>query len=463
MLHKRTFILLFLLGLVLVACINTSKPATDSTPTATPAIPPGATSLNIWWNKGFYLEEDLAFQQIVSQWEKKSSTPIKLIFITDANMKQQTEKAVKKGDLPDIFFGHVTDINWSPRWAWEGKLADVSDVVEPVKELFAPNAINSINLYNNVAKKRSYYAVPLQQQTIHISYWRDLIKEAGMGEIPQDWDGFWNYWKQAQDKLRQQGHQDIYALGFPMSPGATDTYFMFEQFLEAYNVKLLDEKGQLLVDNPQVRQGIIKVLNWCTNFYKEGYVPPTALSWQNPDNNVNFLNRTVLMTPNPSLSIPASQKQDPDLYYNKIGTLEFPNQPDGKPTRYMASVKQAVIFASSKNQQAAKNFLSFLIQPENLGNYTKNSAGRQFPAMPQLLKDPFWKDPKDPHISVAAKQFTEGQTRPFYSVLNPAYVQVQEENVWGKALNRITIDNLSPEQAADEAITRIKNIFYEWK
>ncbi|HLO47514.1 MAG TPA: ABC transporter substrate-binding protein [Kamptonema sp.] len=465
MLKKQTFLLLFLLSIVLVACLNTSKPATDSNPTGSPANSSASNTLNIWWNKGYYPEEDTAFQQIITEWEKKSPIKVKLSFITDANIIQKTDKALISNKLPDIFFAHLTDINWSPKWAWEGKLVDVSDVIEPIKNLYAPNAIESVYLYNNKVKKRSYYAVPIEQQTIHISYWRDLLKEIGTNdnEIPKDWDGFWNFWKQAQEKLRQQGQKNIYALGLPMSPGASDTYFMFEQFLEAYHVKLLDEKGQLLVDTPATRQGIIKVLDWCANFYKEGVVPPGALSWQNTDNNVNFLNKTTLITANPSLSIPTSQKQDTDLYYNKIGTMEFPNEPDGKPMRYMASVKQAVIFASSPHQKVAKEFLSYLVQPENLGTYIKNSAGRWFPVMPQLLKDAFWKDPKDPHLPVALKQFTERQIRPFYPVLNPAYVKVQQENVWGQTLNRILKDRLSPEQAADEAIAQIKKIFAEWK
>jgi multiple sugar transport system substrate-binding protein len=465
MFRKKTLILLFCLSLILVACLNTtSQRTTQSTPTATPASL-DSNILNIWWNKGYYPEEDAAFQQIITEWEKKSSVKVKLSFITDGNIIQQTDKAIINNTLPDILFANLTDATWSPRWAWEGKLVDVSDVIEPIKNIYAPNAIESIYLYNNELKKRSYYAVPIQEQTVHIFYWRDLLKEIGMSEkdIPQDWDGFWNFWKQAQDKLREQGYKDIYGLGLPMSPVPGDTYFMFEHFLEAYQVKLLDENGKLLIDNPETREGIIKVLKWCTDFYKEGYVPPGALNWQNTDNNVNFLNKSTLMTVNASLSIPTSQKQDPDLYYNKIGTMEFPNQPNGKPMRYLSAVKQVVIFSSSQHQKVAKEFLSFLIKPENLGNYIKNSQGRWFPVMPQLLKDPFWNDPKDPHLSVAVKQFTERKIRPFYPVLNPIYVKVQQENIWGKTLNRILKDNLSPEQAADEAIAQIKKIFSEWK
>ncbi|MEH2302012.1 hypothetical protein [Nostoc sp.] len=78
-------------------------------------------------------------------------------------------------------------------------------------------------------------------------------------------------------------------------------------------------------------------------------------------------------------------------------------------------------------------------------------------------KDPFWTNPADPHISTAAKTLIEGSTRPFYIVQNPAYSLVLKDNVWGKALNRIVVEQISPEQAADQAIARIKQIFDQWQ
>jgi len=191
-------------------------------------------------------------------------------------------------------------------------------------------------------------------------------------------------------------------------------------------------------------------------------VPPAAVDWLNTDNNTAFLNRTTLMTLNPSLSIPGSQREDEDIYRKQIATIEFPQEPDGEPSKYLVSVKQVVIFASSKNQQAAKDFLSYLIQPEHLGAYVKGGAGRYFPVMPQLWEDNFWQEPDDPHVWVAAKQFSKDSTRPIYQAQNSAYSMVQSENVWGKAIERVVVDGLSPKEAADEAINRIKEIFSEW-
>ncbi len=353
----------------------------------------------------------------------------------------------------------------NPRLAWEGKLVDVSDLIEPVKNLYPKSVLQTVRFYNNVDKKWSYYAVPIHQATIHIYYWRDLLEQVGRTDkdIPQDWDSFWEFWKQVHDDLQAQQKQDIYGLGLPMSVEAGDTYQSFEQILEAYDVRILDSEGKLQVDEPQVRRGIIKCLDWYTQFYQQGYVPPDAVNWLNPDNNRNLLNRVIVMTPNASLSIPAAVRQDPDTYRNKLGMIEFPNKPNGQQMRYLATVERVIVFAESKNQKLAKNFLAYLIQPEIGGDYLKAAGGRFLPVHKLVWKDPFWTDPTDPHISTAAQPLIKGQTRLFYTAQNPAYSLVLKENVWGKALKRIVVDGFSPEQAADEAIERIQQIFAEWE
>lgn len=466
MIQKNIITLLLLVSLGLVACSTTvlQLKGKDSSPTTENTVAEKNT-LKIWWDKGYYPEEDAALKNFLNDWEKKSGIKVKLNLYNQDELIKITEISLNTGNLPDVLFGYSTDLAVSPTLAWQGKLADVSETIEPVKNLYIPSALAAVNLYNNVEKKRSFYAVPIKQNSIHIFYRRDLLEAAGLSDkdIPNDWEGFWDFWKQAQDKLRQQGNQNIYGIGLPLSSSASDTYFIFEQILEAYNIKIVDEKGELLLDKPQVREGIIKALTWYADFYKQGYVPPSALNWQDPDNNINLLNRVVLMTPNPSLSIPASQKQDKEVYYNQIVTREFPLTPDGKQLRYLVSIKQAIVPASSKNQQIAQDFLSYLIQPHNLGKYVQGSAGRWFPVMEPLLQESFWQDKKDPHLSIASQQFTQRETRPLYSVINPAYTKVQQRNVWGKALKSIAGENVSPEAAADEAIKEIKQIFAEWK
>jgi ABC-type glycerol-3-phosphate transport system substrate-binding protein len=41
------------------------------------------------------------------------------------------------------------------------------------------------------------------------------------------------------------------------------------------------------------------------------------------------------------------------------------------------------------------------------------------------------------------------------------HAKVSEEHVWAKAIQRVAADGISPEQAVDEAIARIKQILSE--
>ena len=44
---------------------------------------------------------------------------------------------------------------------------------------------------------------------------------------------------------------------------------------------------------------------------------------------------------------------------------------------------------------------------------------------------------------------------------NPAYAQVNAEEIWGKAEGDVVVNGKSPEQAVDAAFERIKEIFAE--
>jgi multiple sugar transport system substrate-binding protein len=421
------------------------------------------TELQVWWSEGYYPEEAEAIRSTVQRWEEATNQEVNLVFYSEKDLIQQLENTVATGGAPDVFYGNGTDLVLIPRLAWEGKLADVTSVIEPVADLYFPEALESVNYSNDVAKTRSYYAVPISQLTTHMHYWKDLLEEAGedSDNIPTDWSAFWQLWEVGQQNLRDQGLEEIYGIGLPMSAAATDTFVLFEQFLEAYNVELLDPSGALQVDDLSVRQGVIEALTEYTRFYKQGYVPPNAVEWGDPDNNVTFLSNLTLMTSNATLSIPGSQRLDEINYFERMRTVPWPNKPDGSPMRYVTSVKQIGILADSPRLEAAKELVSYIIQPDNLASYVEGSQGRFFPVMPELAQRDFWVDESDPHISVVLKQFEN--TRPSYTTYNPAYSTVQARNIWGEAIYSVVTADITPDAAADLAIEEIKKIFADWK
>lgn len=447
-----------LMGALLSSC---SKQTLESTTSA--AISDG--SLVIWWEQGYYTQEDEAIETAIEKWQQETGHQVQLSFIDQDTILKETENALKTGMPPDLMYSHRTEETLAPQWAKAGLLADMSEVVDPLKSLYSPAATKSVSLYNGKTEQYATYAVPLNQETVHIHYSKTLLEKAGLSpaDIPTDWTDFWAFWQQAQDNLRRQGDTSTYALGLPMSSEGHDTYNAFGQILEAYDIRLLDDQGNLKTDDPQVEKKVSEALAWYTDFYKSGYVPPAAADWRNRDNNIAFLNQELLMVVNPTLSIPASQREDEDIYYRQIATTRFPNEPDGESPLYHVSIQQVVAFKDAPNTQLAKEFLAFLMQAENISPYLQGSLGRYFPVMPTLTESAFWNDPADPHISVATGQFQSDKTYPQPHQLNPAYGLVQSENVWGQAIEKIVTDQVSPDIAAVEALARIEEIFAEWE
>jgi multiple sugar transport system substrate-binding protein len=230
-------------------------------------------------------------------------------------------------------------------------------------------------------------------------------------------------------------------------------------FLNAFDGELVDPEGNLVADQPENREAIIKALESYAKPFQDGCVPPGSVNWGDADNNVNFLNQVTVMTPNPSMSIPASQyTQNPENYNENIRTVEWPDKPDGSPITYMTSIKNVLIFSQSRNKEGAKEFMRFLLKPENLGPYLEGSIGRWFPVTKSLIESEYWANTDDPHRQVHARQYTERPLKPFPSVYNYEFIQIQAENAFGKALGRMGLEGWSAEDAADEMIARMKEV-----
>jgi len=437
------------------------------------AVPAAAQeTLVVYWTKGFYPQEDKALDEMVAKFEKKTGVKIELSRYSPQESVPKAVAALDAGTPPDVANGDVFDFQVAGKWAAEGRLEDLSDILTPMKSQFLPNTVETTYLYNDQAKKRAYYAFPLKQQTMHIQYWIDMLQKAGFTEsdIPTGWKDYWSFWcDKVQPAYRKATGSRIYATGFPMGVDSSDSFYSFLTFMDAYNVKLVDDNGKLLVDDPKVKQGLINALTDYTAPYTKGCTPPSSTSWKDPDNNVAFHNKTIIMTHNATISIAAKWLDDMNNatlsaeqraeakknYEQEIATAGFPNKPDGSKMVYRAAVKTGVVFAGAKNKKRAKEFVAFLLQDENLTPYVEGSLGRWYPVTKTAAERPFWK--ADRHRTAVYNQFHAG-TVTFEFTKNYKFTIVNNENVWAKAMNRIVSEKVPVDKAVDEMIARIKAI-----
>ena len=437
---------------------------------AAPAI--AQDTITVWWGKGFYKSEDDALLNVVKKFEAKTGIKVELSQYAIQDMIPKTVAALDSGTVPDVAYADTYDVQAQGKWAFEGKLEDLTDILEPMKSAFAPNTIETAYLYNNVTKKKAYYGFPLKQQSMHVQIWGDMLQKAGFkqSDIPTKWEDYWTFWcDKVQPAIRKATGQRIYGVGQPMGVESTDSFQSFYTFMDAYNVKLVDDDGKLLVDDPKVRDGLVHALKDYTDTYIKGCTPPSSTTWKDPDNNVAFHNKTTLMTHNATISIaakwlddannealPAAERAQAKKNYEElVRTAGFPNKPDGTPMRYRTAVKVGVIFAEAKNKPRAKEFVSFLLQEENLTPYVEGALGRWYPVTKAAQDRPFWT--ADPHRKSVHDQYASG-TVTFEFTKNYKFTILNNENVWAKAMNRVVNEKVPVDKAVDELIARIKQV-----
>ena len=421
-----------------------------------------ATTAEVWWNQGFVPEEDVAFRAMVSDYEKGSGNKIEQSLVPFAPMRQKAVSAMTSGVVPDII--EVLDLWFAGLNVWEDKLLDISDLVEPLKEQFAPMALTTCYLYNSAAKRRGYYIAPMKITGVPFHIWRSLVEKAGykISDIPNTWDAFLDFFKPVQDKLRAQGMRNLYAYGYQLTANGGDPIATFNAFMIAYGGKdFVTPDGKLHTDDPKVREAAVKAIVKLTTPYKEGYVPPGVVNWNDADDNNAFHSKLMVMDFDGTISTEVAlfnKKEE----YDDIVTRGLPLGNDGQELPAQVTTFGPMIPKGAKNVAVAKEFIKYATAPKVLNDYLKTGLGRWMLPLPETAKtDPFWLR-EDPHRTAYAQQTLLGPTMPFYEVFNPAMAQVNAEHVFMVAEFDVMKEGMAAEAAIDKAFKRAEAIFEKY-
>ncbi len=242
--------------------------------------------------------------------------------------------------------GH--DIVWmaegSP-WLYHEHLIDVDDIVVELGEKqggFYPFAKEGAFV------KDSWKAVPWYWFAFPGLYREDLFGQAGL-QAPDSWEDLLN----AGRILKKQGHP----VGIPISQ-CTDAYNTFWAVLWGFGGKVLEADGKTIaLNSPET----VTTLEYYKSLYEEA-MDPEVLSWDDAGNNRFLISGKGCWIHNPISAYLSAVDKKMDIA-NKIGIHSTPKGPAG---RFVAlPIHELGIWRFSKNQELAKTFLQYLIEPEN--------------------------------------------------------------------------------------------------
>jgi multiple sugar transport system substrate-binding protein len=382
-------------------------------------------------------------------------------------LNQKAIAALHSGEVPDLIF-HAAPETILPQNAWDDRLADVSDIVEPYKSRLSETALLASSFYNGATKKRSFYLAPVKQACSPFHIWGDLVAKAGfkLDDAPKTWDAFWDFFKPVQTALRSKGMRKIYGMGLQITTvGPNDGNNLFQHFMIANGgVGIVTQDGKLHTDDPKVREAAIRSVEYMTKVYKEGFVPPEALSWNDADDNNAYHEKLFVMDLDGTLSTELAMIKDKKAYYEDMAVRGLPNGNDGKPMPAVLGAGGGFIPKGAKNVAVAKEFMTYFMRPEVANENLKGGLGRWVPVIPQIVKDdPWWLDTKlDPHRATYVTEAVLGPSVPSYNGFNPAWGQVQAEQLWGQCHADVIKNGMTAMAAVDKAFRRAESIFTKY-
>jgi multiple sugar transport system substrate-binding protein len=416
-----------------------------------------------WINQGFVKQEDEAMNKTCQDYMKASGNKLDYSIMPFMAQNQKTISALTSGDVPDLVFmdAPATII---PQNAWDDKLLDVSDVVAPYESQLHETAKLGSTFYNKTTKKRSYYLCPIKQGATPFHIWGDLIEKAGFkaSDIPAKWDDHWKFFGEMQKPLRAKGMRKVYALGLQITTvGPNDGNNVFTHFLIANGGEgIITPDGKLHVDDPKIREAAIKSVEVMTSFYKDGLVPPEALSWNDADDNNGFHEKLFIMDFDGTLSTELAMIDDKQAFYHDMLTLAPKQKNDGTPMKTQINAGGGFIPKGAKGVEVAKDFMKYFMQPDVMNANLKGGLGRWFPTIHSAVtNDPWWLNSGEPCLKPYIEEGVLNPTLPVYEGYSPAWGQANAEQLWGQAHADVIKNGMKPADAVDKAFKRCSEIF----
>src|SRR5213594_3203492 len=266
--------------------------------------------------------------------------------------------------------------------------------------------------------------------------------EAGIKHFPETWDEF----LEAGIKLKAKGHP----YGMSMGHGFADNYSWLYPLLWSYGATVMDKDGKkVALDTSETARAV----DFVRKLYKEACIED-CVGWLDPANNKAFLTSQISCTNN-AYSIMVSAKRDLPEMGKVIDHALNPKGPNGQRYHSLVPVTHGV-FAHSKDPQAAKDFLRWMMDPKQYRPWIASGDMYFAPYLHAFDKVPEWD--------------IEPRVKPFQKVLEtgkltswPAPANRQH----GEVINRwIVIDMFTKaitgtptKTAIAEAVSQIKTIY----
>jgi len=338
----------------------------------TPAMPSftpeeGASLRLLRWVP-FVPAEEEAFLANTRKFTEATGVEVRIDKESWEDVRPKAAVAANVGSGPDMVMSWFDDPQQYP-----DKLVDVTDLGTAIG---AANGGWYPGLESYAMREGKFIALPLCAIGNAIVYRDSHMKAAGFSEFPRDTAGFLELCKGLQAKGTPAG--------FPHGKAVGDGNNYAHWLLWSHGGKMVDESGTVVLNSPET----LAAIQYAMELYKT-FIPGTE-SWQDVNNNRAFIAGQVSLTAN-GVSVYYAAKKDPALadMAADMRSTNFPVGPVGQPIE-LHQTSTISIFRHTKFPEAAKAYLQFLYQPDNMNAWIQGASAYCCQPLRAFENNPVW-------------------------------------------------------------------------
>jgi multiple sugar transport system substrate-binding protein len=369
---------------------------------------------------------------------KNSNVKINQIGIPYNQFKDQLLVMSTAGNAPDI---SMIKAEWVSSFVEAG-------VLQPLDEVLSKETLN--DFYPGLLAGGTYdgkvMSIPWAPSPICIYYNKTLLKKAGFDNPPSTWSELMDQ-AYAVSKIGTE-ESKIYGIGFAGKkiPGAG--YFFLINMM-AHNGKLIDEKGNIVIDSPENLIALQELKNATDNG-----VSPAGLELN--DLRDLFGHERIAFHFDLEAAGGIFQGLNPKgkAFTDDYGIIVVPG-PTGSKGKSIAIEHHLVMFKDSKNKEISAKLLDYLTGPEGIAVYNANN-GYKLPARKTVAKIPFYETEESKFMEVFIQALDTAQGLPCQSV---AFLEACEEIA--DAIQRVSLNNEEPADVLKKLDAKVKKLYQE--
>ncbi|BDE07575.1 ABC transporter substrate-binding protein [Vulcanimicrobium alpinum] len=432
-LDRRRFLALSAAGIG--AAATAGLPAVASAADASPFKPEKGATLQLLRWTGFVKNDDIIWAENTKKFTAATGVPVQIQSLSWPDVTPKAALAAQVGSGPDIIMGWNDD-----PFVYPDKLVDMTDLAEYMGKNHG-GYYDAARSYCYDPDVKRWVSFPIGVTGNSLVYRKSWAKDAGFAEFPKDLDGML---KLARG-LKKAGHPCGFSLGHAVGDANSWTHWV----LWSFGGKQANPDNSIAINSPETANA----LEYAKALYEtmiEG-----VSGWLDPSNNQAFLAGQCGLTMNGISIWYVAKDQFPAIYPDIAHAV--PSYGPSKQRTTLNNFSSAFIFKYSKYPQAAKEYLRFMLDSAQAGEWVTGMRGYVTPALKQYGDLPVWTS--DPQITPYRDVLLSAKFDGFNGRPGKPAAQALDEFVVVDMFADACVNKMAVKDAMRKAETRLSAIY----